>query len=98
VYDYVEPVGVDGSGLSEWRPSYGLKVQSRRVAPFATSPELAENPPLLDRACVAELTEFASSIREARQPCVTGEDALRVLEVLDAITVSAESGQSVRLR
>jgi predicted dehydrogenase len=98
VYDYVEPVGLDGRGRSEWRPRYGLKVQSRRVPQFASPPELAENPPLLDRACVAELTEFASSIREARQPCVTGDDALRVLEVLDAITLSAESGQPVTLR
>lgn len=98
VYDYMEPVGRDGRGRSEWRPNYGLKVQSRRVPPFTSSPELTENPPLLERACVAELTEFANSIREARQPCVTGEDALRVLEVLDAITLSAESGRPVTLR
>jgi predicted dehydrogenase len=98
VYDYVEPVGVDGRGRSEWRPSYGLRVQSRRVAPFASSPELAQNPPVLERACVAELTEFAASICESRQPRVTGDDALRVLEVLDAITLSAESGQPVTLR
>ena len=98
VYDYVEPVGLDGRGRSEWRPNYGLKVRSRRVLPFSSPSELADNPPTLERACVAELTEFANSIREARQPCVTGDDALRVLEVLDAITLSAETGQPVTLQ
>jgi predicted dehydrogenase len=75
-----------------------LKVQSRRVPRFTSSSELADNPPTLERACVAELLEFANSIREARQPCVTGDDALHVLEVLDAITLSAETGQPVTLR
>jgi myo-inositol 2-dehydrogenase / D-chiro-inositol 1-dehydrogenase len=98
VYDYVEPVGTDGRGRAEWRPNYGLRVQSRRVPDYASPPELAQSPPLLDRACVAELTEFVNSIREARQPCVTGDDAVQVLEVLDAITLSAEFGQPVTLR
>ena len=98
VYDYVEPVGVAGRGRSEWRPHYGLKVQSRRVPSYASPPELALTPPTLERSCVAELTEFANSIREVRQPCVTGDDALHVLEVLDAITLSADSGQAVTLR
>ena len=45
----------------------------------------------------AELTEFAASIREARPPAVTGTDAMRALEVLDAIALSAERGQPVTL-
>jgi predicted dehydrogenase len=97
VYDYVEAVGSDGRGRSEWRPHYGLTVSSRRDPRFRTPHQFAPDPPTLDRGCVAELSEFAHSIRETRPPCVTGDDALRVLEVLDAITLSADSGRPVVL-
>jgi len=46
---------------------------------------------------VADLTEFAASTREALPPAVTGTDAVRVLEVLYAIALSAERGQPVTL-
>ena len=97
VYDYIEAVGADGRGRSEWRPNYGLSVRTRRDPRFDTPHRFAPAPPTLHRGCVAELNEFASSIREARPPCVTGDDALRVLEVLDAITLSAETGRPVAL-
>jgi predicted dehydrogenase len=97
IYDYIEVVGADGRGRSEWRPDYGLRVHSRRVAEFETPRVLTQAPLTIERGCLAELTEFTNSIVEARSPCVTGEDALRVLEVLDAVVQSAESGQPVTL-
>jgi predicted dehydrogenase len=97
IYDYIEAVGADGRARSEWRPDYGLRIHSRRVPEFETPRTLTQAPLTIDRGCVAELTEFASSILESRPPSVTGEDGLRVLEVLDAITLSAESGQPVMI-
>jgi predicted dehydrogenase len=97
VYDYIEAVGAEGRIRGEWRPSYRLAIHSLRVQAYTTPRSLARAPQSLVRACVAELTEFAASIREARPPAVTGMDAVRVLEVLDAIVLSAERGQPVTL-
>jgi len=47
------------------------------------------------RTWANELAEFAASIREGRPPSVTGEDGLRVLEVLDAAFESARTGAMV---
>ena len=97
VYDYVEVMGSVGGGRSEWRPSYRLTVQSRRMPEYAKTRVVSRPPRPLAQAYLAELTEFASSIRESRQPLVTGADAVRVLEVLDAIMLSDELGQPVTL-
>jgi predicted dehydrogenase len=95
IYDYIEAVGADGRIRSEWRPDYGLRVHSRSLDQYASPRTLRQGRLTIDRGCVLELTEFVSSIREGRPPCVTGLDALRVLEVLDAINRSAECGQAV---
>ncbi|MDQ6673511.1 MAG: Gfo/Idh/MocA family oxidoreductase [Chloroflexota bacterium] len=97
VYDYIEAVGLEGHARSEWRPDYRLIVQSQRIPGYETPRGLAQAPLTIEAGCIAELSEFASSIREARPPAVTGEDAVRVLVVLDAIVLSAESGQPVTL-
>jgi predicted dehydrogenase len=97
IYDYIEVVGSDGRARCEWRPEYGLRVHSRRVVEFEAARVLTEAPLTIQGGCIAELTEFTSSIVAGRAPCVTGEDALRVLEVLDAVVLSAESGQPVTL-
>jgi predicted dehydrogenase len=41
------------------------------------------------------LTEFATSIREGRPASVTGEDGVRVLEVLDAAFEWERTGEMV---
>jgi predicted dehydrogenase len=97
VYDYVEAVGAEGHARSEWRPNYGLNVQSQRTPSYVTPRQLAQAPPTIEAGRIAELSEFACSIREARPPAVTGEDGVRVLDVLDAIVLSAECGQPVTL-
>lgn len=45
----------------------------------------------------AEFTEFADAIREGREPLVSGEDAVRVLEVIDAAFESDRTGAPVAL-
>lgn len=49
------------------------------------------------RMWAAELAEFCNSIIEKRPPTVTGEDAVWVLEVTDAVFESARTGGSVEL-
>ncbi len=97
VYDYIEAVGSAGRIRGEWRPNYRLAIHSEVIQTDKTPRGFGRAPQSLARACVAELTEFAASIREARPPAVTGTDAVRVLEVLDAIALSAERGQPVTL-
>lgn len=46
---------------------------------------------------VPELEEFASSVRERRTPWITAADGCRVLQVLDAVVESGNSGQLVAL-
>ncbi len=45
----------------------------------------------------SELTEFCASITESRPPAVTADDAVRVLDVIDAIYASADTGGPVDL-
>jgi predicted dehydrogenase len=96
-YDYIEAVGSAGRIRGEWRPNNTLAVRSALVPTYTTPRSLVRARRSLSRACVAELTEFATSIRDARPPSVTGLDAVRVLEVLDAIALSAERGQPITL-
>jgi predicted dehydrogenase len=97
IYDYIEAVGDTGRIRSEWRPDYGLRVQTSTMAEFEEPHVLTQAQPDIGQLCIAEQTEFVSSIQEGRPPCVSGEDALRVLEVLDAVVQSASSGQPVTL-
>jgi myo-inositol 2-dehydrogenase/D-chiro-inositol 1-dehydrogenase len=97
VYDYVEAVGSAGRIRGEWRPKYHLAIQSQLIQSHDRPRSSGRVAQSLARACVAELTEFAASIRAARPPAVTGTDAVQVLEVLDAIALSAERGQPVTI-
>ena len=47
------------------------------------------------RAWAAEFAEFIAAIREDRDPAVSGEDGVRVLEITDAVFQSGRSGQAV---
>jgi predicted dehydrogenase len=45
----------------------------------------------------AMIDEFAAAIREARAPSVTGYDGYKVVEIVEAVYRSAETGGPVRL-
>jgi predicted dehydrogenase len=47
------------------------------------------------RAWAAEFTEFVDAIDERREPSVSGEDAVRVLEVIDAAFEADRTGEAV---
>jgi predicted dehydrogenase len=46
---------------------------------------------------VAELQDFAQAILENRQPPVTVVDGRKVLQILDAVILSGQTGQPVAL-
>ena len=50
------------------------------------------------RAWAAEFVDFIDAIREDRDPRVTGEDGVRVLEITDAVIESGRGGEPVMLR
>lgn len=49
------------------------------------------------RAWAAALAEFVAAITEDRDPAITGEDGVRVLEITDAVFESGRTGQVVEL-
>jgi predicted dehydrogenase len=44
-----------------------------------------------------EMREWVASLTEERDPAITGEDALRVLEVMDAVVESSHQRAPVEL-
>ncbi|MCA9874387.1 MAG: Gfo/Idh/MocA family oxidoreductase [Anaerolineales bacterium] len=81
-------------------PNYALTVSSRGQD-ANTSPQTTRM--ALDRASaiqqkiVAELNDFAESIRHNRQPPITVEDGRKTLQILDAVIASGRTGKPVRL-
>ena len=49
------------------------------------------------RAWAAEFMDFIAAIKEDREPSVTGEDGVRVLEITDAVMESGKTGKLVNL-
>jgi myo-inositol 2-dehydrogenase/D-chiro-inositol 1-dehydrogenase/scyllo-inositol 2-dehydrogenase (NAD+) len=96
-YDFVEVVGSRGRVRADWRPRPSLSVHSDAIAgfeePTTVEPVSSDNLAMY----AAELTEFVDSVRQRRPPAIGGEDALRVLEVLDAAVASADRGAPVSL-
>jgi predicted dehydrogenase len=93
-------------GVLSWSPSFeGLKESlfvcsdgpefapaTRRRIDF----ELEPQPGYAGPSTVPFLSDLAESIRTGKPPAITGEDGLRVLEVVEAIYESAETGRAVR--
>lgn len=51
----------------------------------------------IDKTFYREWQEFKNAIQEGRSPQVTGEDGLRVIEIIEAARVSAESGVQTKV-
>jgi myo-inositol 2-dehydrogenase/D-chiro-inositol 1-dehydrogenase len=95
--DYVEVLGTAGRVRADWLPRMTLHVQSLALEAYkeSTTIEFAGDPayPMY----VDELREFGAAIREGRDPAITAEDGLRVLEVIDAIVESGRTGQAMEM-
>lgn len=57
--------------------------------------ELINLPHQRDESYLAEWKNFIQSVAENKAPLVTGEDGLRVLQIIEAVRTSAESGIQV---
>jgi UDP-N-acetyl-2-amino-2-deoxyglucuronate dehydrogenase len=85
---------VDGERIAKW------------VVPGEPEPDLAgdgvgsaaSDPRAIGmRGHIIQLQDFVDSIREGREPMVTGEDGRAAVEIILAIYKSARTGQAVRL-
>jgi predicted dehydrogenase len=81
-------------------PNYELTVSSTVDEAYATpktsTMDLDRETAILQKM-VAELTDFAEAINESRQPPITVADGRMVLQVLDAVIKSGQTGQPVSL-
>jgi len=51
--------------------------------------------PVRDETYLAELQDFLNSVQRSQSPCVTGEDGMRVVEIIEAARLSADTGIQV---
>ena len=96
--------GIRGSeGAVAWEPGTPtIKMCSARPE-WAASPErtfsytLPPCPAYAGQWGLDHMKDFITAIRTGRAPLVTGENALRVLRILDAAYASARTGRSVKI-
>jgi len=112
-YGWLDVLGTEGRLRLEWENDTifveSRKIEAYRHPTHIRVPVNAYIPPVAPdakatltsykyiRAWIAELNEFISAIVKDRDPAVTGEDGVRVLEVIDAAIESARSGKSVEI-
>ncbi|MFQ6098984.1 MAG: Gfo/Idh/MocA family oxidoreductase, partial [Armatimonadota bacterium] len=112
-YGWLDVMGSDGRLRTEWESNVvyveSRKVEAYRhpteieVPADAYLPQVSAEPMVsvagikYIRTWAAEMAEFIAAIVEDREPAVTGEDAVRVLEVTDAAFESGRSGGPVEL-
>jgi predicted dehydrogenase len=56
--------------------------------------ELYRHQPNRDQMYISELDDFISNVRSNTQPRVTGNDGLKVLQIVDAVRYSSDSNAS----
>ena len=112
-YGWCDVIGSAGRLRAEWEsdeifvesralPQYAHPT-TVAVPQTAHLPEFSDDTPArlsgfkYVRTWAAEFTEFATAIREGRDPSVSGEDAVRVLEAVDAAFQSDRDGAPVRV-
>ena len=112
-YGWIDVVGTAGRMRSEWeRPELTVQstvIDAYKNETVIFVPEDSIGPQMEQgkvaslmaykyiRAWASEFQDFIGAINEDRQPAVTGEDGLRVLEITDAIIESGRTAQPVEL-
>ena len=74
--------------IGEYEPGRWFRQKSRRWR-ASTGAGIGEREDFIDA--------FARAVREGREPEITGEDGLRVMEVIDAVYRSARTGEKIVL-
>ncbi|MFC1597077.1 Gfo/Idh/MocA family protein [Planctomycetota bacterium] len=112
-YGWLDVLGSAGRLRSEWERGeifvQSTAVDAYRDPTTILVPDEATGPPLEHgqmasatgfryvRAWAAEFADFIAAIRDDRDPAVTGDDGLRVLEITDAVFQSGRTAQPVEL-
>jgi scyllo-inositol 2-dehydrogenase (NAD+) len=93
----VYPIGAYDFGVAGTKGAlqYGGDVNTLRVAAHGGPTEKVTLDP--NDALRLELEEFFTALREDREPCITGLDGKKALEIVLAAYRSAEDGKIVRL-
>ena len=100
-FDFVEFMGRNGRVRSDW-PMNTIQVKSPRLATYGgglsdTAQIHVTSDPRMPMY-VAEIREFVDAVGNDRDPSISGEQGLTVLDVLDAVVESANSGVPVTLK
>lgn len=112
-YGWLDVLGSRGRLRAEWDSNvihvesraldaYGYPTVIE-IPPHSRLPQLAAGASVRIVACrdspgwITELAEFVDAIEQNRAPSVTGEDGVRVLEIIDAAIESGATGQLVAL-
>ena len=94
-----DEVFVQSTALEAYREPTMVRVSEDTVGPRV---ELGDRASLTGfkyvRSWADEFTEFVAAIREDRDPCVTGEDGVRVLAITDAVFESERTGRPVEVQ
>ncbi|NOZ20336.1 MAG: Gfo/Idh/MocA family oxidoreductase [Planctomycetes bacterium] len=112
-YGWIDIIGSDGLLRSEWEsnqlvvqsrkvPEYKerttIDVEATATGPAVKLGTMASVTGFkYVRAWAAEFMEFIAAIQEDRDPRITGEDAVRVLEICDAVIESGKTGRAMEL-
>ena len=95
-YDFVEVYGTQGRVRAEW-PLTNLRVRSNVVEAYREPTTIEHTADPFLPMYVAEVREFVAAARAGRPPAIPGEQAVAVLEILDAVKESSQRGQPVAL-
>lgn len=95
-YDFVEALGSEGYIRADW-PRNVLSIYSSKFSEYKnpTTIQIYEESSAMYRD---ELKEFAEAISNDREPGVTGQDGLKVLEITDAVLKSWKMSRTVELK
>jgi predicted dehydrogenase len=95
-HDYTRLCTVIGeNGTLTWDGVLGRVMIYAKDSPFWV--ELYSHQPVRDETYIEEWNDFLMSIQENKPPFVTGEDGLRVIEIIEAVRESSQTGIQVQV-
>lgn len=95
-HDYTRHCTVIGeNGTLTWDGVLGRVMIYAKDSPFWV--ELYSHQPVRDETYIEEWHDFLLSIQENKHPFVTGEDGLRVIEIIEAVRESSQTGIQVQV-
>ncbi len=99
VIDYVDAVGTKGRVRGDY-PTNEVWIQSQVVPEYGDRTYIVKAPPMMpedwpspmSNIYIDELSEFADSVQQGREPAIPGQAGVDTLRVIDAIKTSSDSG------